>query len=945
MQLNEEQLLAVEHPLNEPACLIAGAGSGKTATMTARVKWLIDRGVKPRRIAVITFTNRAAAELVSRIGVTDPHSLDSPRVSTIHSLALSAIRKNPQGFGLPAKVSPLDDYDQTAMMKKIIERGKIADTNPYAVLEKIKFHRARGVGFRVDYTDDIAEATELIHAGYHVLGDVELKLWSLYEIEKTRTGSIDFDDMILLCNRRFAEDAEWKRRIQAMWDHVLVDEVQDISKIQWQFIEGLLAPNNFNLFAVGDLNQSIYSFTGAAPYLLKQYSEGWRGVVPRMYKIQRNHRSVPEIVELANAIQAKMTNCHPPGTVITTIVKGRRSLGRNHEGENIGTAPAEFSSANIEALMGGEKIQPWNRHTLQTTSTGRGFTAASQFYSGPMLRIVAENGASTRVTPEHWLWIRFNRRAIYGEYVVYLMYKEGVGFRVGKTRFRSNQNGFGLTGRLTNEGGDRAWVLRVLPTNQEAQIWEEIYSVKYGVPESVFKPTKGPKSSRSQADIDLIFSTVPQDGGFRCLKSEGLLFEHPLVMAGKRPWGGYFKTIAANVVPLARYVDIPTRGVCQSTLISNVYSEFYEGLVYSLDVDKHHTYVADGLVVGNSIPLKMESWRGMNGEHGTRELLEGIMAPDVAASIAAEIYRDNEKFMRDAATVAQGGKPRISSAQPIPYRDNCILIRAAIQLRDLEAELVKRRIPYVVRGGRGLLQTEEVRDVLAYMRLATNHKDFMAFVRAAQVPRRGCGEVALEKIRAYANEKFDGDLIEAAMVDRNAKVAGFGGIVKIVSQFSDAPRKMLQQVFDLTKYADYIKEKYKKDSNKVKDKLENLDRFASLIEGLVEEGSMTAEDMIFQLTLDRPKDDDEQGAVTISTIHSAKGLEWKRCYVANVVEGSLPHWRCNGEDEWEEERRLFYVACTRARDSLVICVPEMEQHSPNTRILRPSRFLEEIGVV
>jgi len=205
----------------------------------------------------------------------------------------------------------------------------------------------------------------------------------------------------------------------------------------------------------------------------------------------------------------------------------------------------------------------------------------------------------------------------------------------------------------------------------------------------------------------------------------------------------------------------------------------------------------------------------------------------------------------------------------------------------------------------------------------------MAFVRAASVPRRGCGEVALEKIRAIANDKHDGDLIAAAEGDKNAKIASFGGIVRLISQFGEDPVAMLERTLALTQYTTYLAEKYKRDSNKVKTKLENLDRFAQLLEGMVADNKMTAEDIIFQLTLDRPKDDDESGAVTISTIHSAKGLEWKRVYVANVVESSLPHkFSMGSEDEIEEERRLFYVACTRARDYLNLCVPAMYQTPP-----------------
>src|SRR5271157_5825478 len=123
MQLNQEQTAAVEHPIGEPACLIAGAGSGKTRVLTERVRWLMNQGIPPKRICAITFTNKAAGELVSRLGLPPSAPRDQlPRVSTIHSLALSAIRRNPQGFGLQSRVSPLDEGDAGSMLKKIIDR-------------------------------------------------------------------------------------------------------------------------------------------------------------------------------------------------------------------------------------------------------------------------------------------------------------------------------------------------------------------------------------------------------------------------------------------------------------------------------------------------------------------------------------------------------------------------------------------------------------------------------------------------------------------------------------------------------------------------------------------------------------------------------------------------------------------------------------------------------
>jgi superfamily I DNA/RNA helicase len=326
----------------------------------------------------------------------------------------------------------------------------------------------------------------------------------------------------------------------------------------------------------------------------------------------------------------------------------------------------------------------------------------------------------------------------------------------------------------------------------------------------------------------------------------------------------------------------------------------------------------------------MESWRGMQGEKGVTKLLKACLPLDIAGSIAHEIFHSNALKLNTTA-----------------YRDNCILVRSAIQIRDLEGALVRLRIPYIVRGGRGLLQTEEVRDVLSYLRLATNPKDFMALVRASSVPRRGIGEVALEKIRTLANERYDGDLVRGADAG-NSKLALFVAAVQQVQAVADKPLMALETALRATNYKTYIAEKYNKknEQEKAQQKLENLGRFGELIKGLSEENpDMSLADLVFQLSIDRQTEDDESGKVVISTIHSAKGLEWKRVYVTNLYEGSLPHkFSMGNQEEIEEERRLFYVAATRAKDTLVLCIPGMLQQGPNTVTLAPSRFLFEIGI-
>ena len=647
LTLNEEQMRAVAHPMGRPACLIAGAGSGKTATITERVAWLLREGVHPSRLAAITFTNKAAAEIMRRVGVDKdtPWGI-RPHISTIHSLALTAIRKDSEGFGFTGKITPMDDYDQSQMLKKLVEREppeEGTDVNIYRFLDKLGYHRARGIGFSLDYTEEVHEDALERHAGYHALEEWETRLWMRFECEKQKNGCVDFDDMVHLFVRRGETDEAWRTALQGRFDHVLQDESQDTSPVQWKLINLLLAPDNPNLYAVGDLAQSIYAFQGAEPRLLKEFSEGWRGLVPDLYRIARNHRSLPSIIRLANRINATMKEVIP---------------------------------------------------------------------------------------------------------------------------------------------------LKMLPFR----------GIALGGPEKEL-------------------------------------------------------------------------------------------------------------------------------EHGTTRLLRASLPNDIACTIASEIKHDSQV-----------------KTNTITYGENAILVRSAIQVRDLEGALVRFRIPYVVRGGKGLLQTEEIKDLLSYFRLAVNPKDFTAMGRAAGAPKRGVGDVALEKIRKVAQESHGGNLIEACKgVD---KLSMFRTGMLMAMERLNNPQGAIEHIVEAFDYRGYITKKYFREAGKVATKIDNIKRFLILVGVLVEDNGLSADDLVFQLALDRPAEKEEEGVVTISTIHSAKGLEWKRVYVTNCTEGSLPHRFSMGSDsEVEEERRLFYVACTRARDHLAVCVNAMEQNGPNVRSVAPSRFLREVGII
>jgi superfamily I DNA/RNA helicase len=323
-----------------------------------------------------------------------------------------------------------------------------------------------------------------------------------------------------------------------------------------------------------------------------------------------------------------------------------------------------------------------------------------------------------------------------------------------------------------------------------------------------------------------------------------------------------------------------------------------------------------------TIPLKMESWRGLNGDHGVTGMMTTVDQRSLAQNIAASIHQDRKKY--SLSNVA-------------------ILVRSGGQVKDLEPELVKLKIPYIIRGAQGFLQTEEVRDILAYLRVAVNPRDYPAFKRSCTTPKRGFGESSLEILRKYAEAEHDGDLVKAATTQ--GKLMLYLNLIGHLQSHKDNPLECLEQAIKRSGYEKYLETKYKGDKDKIEIKLNNLNRLRETFETLSSETEMSLDDIIFQLVMNGDKEESEEGRVVISTIHSSKGLEWPKVFIFNAIEGQLPHKFSQTEKEIEEERRLFYVACTRAKDHLVLGIPASVVTNYNTTFVAPSRFLFEIGLL
>ncbi len=890
-----------------------------TAALTERIAWLIEQGVPSRRILALTFTNKAAGEIRERVlKRTGLGEESAPRLTTIHSLALSFIRKNPAGFGLDAKVSPLADYDQIELLKKILQRlgDKAPDINPFALRDKISYHRARGTAFSKFYTDEVHENALKHHSGYHAMVPSEVEIWSLFEEEKRSQSVVDFDDMLAFVNLRMREDTEWAGKVQKLFLHVLMDEAQDTSA------------------------------------------------------------------------------CHPPGTMIKVVTGYKRTRGTSVA---MGEVPIEYLREN-------DTVVPWSRRWGRLFKEGRPVTKIScRPFKGNLIRVTCgENSVS--MTPDHKVYATLTpgKEQVF---LVYLMYRQDLGFRVGQCSLQYARSGVtgkarqnGLVFRSIEEKAERAWILRTTTDKQQSRAWEQIYSCRYGIPYAQFEASNGKKHEELLATV---FQHCNGDG-MRCLADHNLLFKYPLfqrklLSSGKlAPTQRYFETYAANLRP--GIMSLPGTEDCSQTPITRIEHVPYNGPVYSMDVADFHTYVANGIVVRNcawefvnhlvgedhrnlmcvgdlgqsiygftgaapdlilnyskewrgspptlyklqrnhrsvpevvklanaiqskftaTLPLTMQSFRGEQGETGATRIMRRQDPVDLAARIAQEIVGSGRS-----------------------YKDFAILIRAGSQVREIEGELIRLRIPYIVRGGKGLLQTEEVRDVLSYIRLATNPKDFSALSRALAAPKRGLGDAALEAIRKRAKDGFEGDLVKAAFA-MGGKYTSFADILQVMQRYVHDPVNALDKCLGFIDYRGHLRKKYAKEPEKVEVKIENLTRLQDMIQGLSADTEMSAADLIFQLTMDKSEVMDERGAVTISTIHSMKGLEAPVVFVFNVVEGMLPSKFSTTEADIEEERRLFYVAVTRARDILYLTVARTLQVGRNLAGAAPSRFLTELGI-
>ena len=293
--LNQKQKEAVE-TLEGPLLILAGAGSGKTKTLTHRIANLIQHGVYPEEILALTFTNKAAREmrerLASLLGMHNSYTF-MPWMGTFHSICVKILRREAINVGLTEKFIIYDTSDRQTLIKHAMKRLSISDKKIKAKAVEAAISNAKNQG---QDPDDLAA-----EASYPNQRDIA-KIYKEYESERKKADAVDFDDLLLYVARLFQNRPDIRKKWQKHFRHILIDEYQDTNHIQYQIVK-LLVDEKQNICVVGDDWQSIYSWRGADFTNILNFEHDFPGA--KVIKLEQNYRSTQNILDASQKVIEK----------------------------------------------------------------------------------------------------------------------------------------------------------------------------------------------------------------------------------------------------------------------------------------------------------------------------------------------------------------------------------------------------------------------------------------------------------------------------------------------------------------------------------------------------------------------------------------------------------------------------------------------------------------
>lgn len=362
--LNDRQREAVEYT-DGPLLILAGAGAGKTKTITERIVEIVKKGTDPRSVLAVTFTNKAAKEMRERIiaRLEDEHVIEkdnpyhhTPIIKTFHSLGLMMLSEHHERVGLARHPTILDSADSLSIVKSAVEQlhldPKVND--PSKIRTIISREKGDFVSLN-EYKQKVATAQM----------DIIASVWRIYDEELKKQKAVDFDDLIVCTVRMLEEHADIRAHYQKRFMYIHVDEYQDTNAAQYAFVKLLVNPATSNICVVGDADQNIYSWRGANVRNIMNFETDFPGT--KTVLLEENYRSTGNILQLANTAIKK-----------NTVRKEKNLFTSKEDGDKVDLMPAWDEGSEAEMIakkckelidggtVGGENIAVLYRANFQS---------------------------------------------------------------------------------------------------------------------------------------------------------------------------------------------------------------------------------------------------------------------------------------------------------------------------------------------------------------------------------------------------------------------------------------------------------------------------------------------------------------------------------------------------------------------------------------------------
>jgi DNA helicase-2/ATP-dependent DNA helicase PcrA len=984
--LNDAQRQAVASPPGA-ALVLAGAGSGKTRVLVHRVAWLIQvEGASPSSILAVTFTNKAAAEMRSRIETLLGLPSGAMWLGTFHGLAHRLLRIHWREAALPQSFQILDSEDQARVLRKVLKALDLDETRwiPREILWFINAQKDEGR--RPKHIKDDGDPTrrQLI------------KIYQAYEDACHRAGVVDFAELLLRAYELWRDNPGLLQHYRARFRHVLVDEFQDTNAIQYQWLMLLAGPEGMP-FVVGDDDQCLAAGTqvtmgdGAkraiesivpGDSVLSNYGSGdlRPARVTECFTRRRQGQLVCVYLRSGAVVKSTPEHVHFAGYVLgeTPQTHFLYLMHKGGVGYRLGTSQV-YTYAEARPMVGFKQrcLQEhadalWIVRTHISESEARIDEVVTSLRFGlPTCPFVPRKGKARNgfVHDAAHLGRIFSSldTLVSAERLL-----EEVGLDIDRPHHQpqgrnSSRRNIVITLCGDRRGGapmHRISVVGVSP--RDRAVLEAM-----GLECSAAK-TSGPswRFETARADFGELMSIARAirerlDGRYVL---QGHMLEKSLP----------FTTAASIRSGMVMVVDSG-----QFDVVERIVYETYDAEVYDINVERTHNFIAGGVVTHNSI----YRWRGARVENlnqfrrdfpravlykleqnyrstGTILKAANALIANNAGRLGKTLWtsgadgervklyaafneRDEADFVvnRIREWVARGGA----------RREVAVLYRSNAQSRVFEEAFLNARMPYRVYGGLRFFERAEIKDALAYLRLIASRADDASFERVVNLPVRGIGAKTMDLVRDAARSNSTSLWNGAAACTQGALAQKAQALQAFMAMIDKLTREVQglelhEQVDHVIQMSGLIEHFKKEKGERGEARIENLLELVSAARGFSPESEAESvlsplESFLAHAVLESGEGqaDPYDDCVQMMTLHSAKGLEFPVVFLAGMEDGLFPHQRSVADlAGLEEERRLCYVGATRAMRQLYITYAEQRRLYGVDTYGQPSRFIGEL---